>query len=89
MDRINCEKQLRKLRRKVEEELGSLGESTDPEEQTIVTPGGTIIEKPTESGKERTKESKLSDGRSGSKVGARALQGLDVEALKDVGAQLP
>lgn len=89
MDRKLCERQLRKLTRKVEEELGSLGDSTDVE--TIVTPGGTIIEKPTDGSgpRDRTKESKPSDGRSGSKVGGRALQGLDVDALKEVTDQLP
>ena len=94
MDRLWGERQLGKLKRKVEQELGSLGDSTDPE--TIVTPGGTIIEKPTEGSGPggRTKESKLSGG-SGSKgqgqgnVGVKALQGLDVDALKDVTAQLP
>lgn len=70
----------------MEEELGSLGDSTDPE--TIVTPGGTIIEKPTDGSgpSPRTKESKVSEGRSGSKVGGRALQGLDVDVLKEMTA---
>ena len=87
MDKNLCEKSLRKLRRKVEEELGSLGESTDPEATgTVVTPGGTVIESPEASrGGGGTKGSRTSEGRGGSKSGgALARQGVDVDALKDI-----
>lgn len=90
MDRALCDRQLHKLRRKVEEELGSLGESTEPEPTgPVVTPGGTVIEATEQSGvKERTKESKVS-ARSSSHGAARALQGADAEALAEVTGQLP
>lgn len=35
MDRSWGEKELRKLKRKVEEELGALGDSTDPETEPV------------------------------------------------------
>jgi hypothetical protein len=91
MDRSWCEKQLRKLKRKVEEELGSLGASTDPETQPAGTPGGTLVEKAAaaERATEAVRESKESDAPSGSKVSSRALQGADADALKAVAAQLP
>ena len=46
MDRLLCERKLGKLQRKIEQELGSLGDTTEYE--TIVTPGGTVIEQPVE-----------------------------------------
>ena len=87
MDRSLCERQLRQLRRKVEEELGSIAASDDDVQvETVVTPGGTVSERRTEkSAKERTKESKMSrssskGGLSSSSVKA-ALKGVDTEGL--------
>lgn len=60
MDRSLCENSLRKLKRKVEEELGSLSGSSD---EGGVTPGGTMIAKKekADGSKKRRAQGKASD----------------------------
>ena len=90
MDRRLGDKALAKLKRKIEEELGSFSESSvsvaegEEGQATAMTPGGTVVSKPAGSSKkQKTSKSKGSEGPS-SRLGSAALQGLDLETLAEM-----
>ena len=92
MDRSLCENALSKLKRKVEEGLGSLSASSD---EGGVTPGGTIMAKKEQAdgSKKRREQGKASDRRTGAGEASYELQqnldGIDLGALKEMTRQFP